>query len=184
MKTGPIVALSVIVVNISRCTYRRRMGSRTAACHAPRAETADEIAVRLRAAGLSPTPRRRQVLQALDHRRRPAGAHELYLELAGQGHQVGMSTIYRTLGALAEAGLLHVFVTGGETRYRACAPGRHCHLVCRRCGAVAEHLADIGGWLEQIRAETGFDPDPRQAEVHGVCGGCRRADKHDGDLPG
>jgi Fur family ferric uptake transcriptional regulator len=95
-----------------------------------------------------------------------------------------MSTVYRTLGTLAEAGVLHAFTAGGETRYRACAPGWHCHLVCRRCGAVTEHSADIGDWLERIRAETDFTPDPQQAEVHGVCGRCRRADTHNGDLAG
>ncbi|MFL6051441.1 MAG: Fur family transcriptional regulator [Actinoallomurus sp.] len=125
------------------------MGSHTAtAGRRPRGGIGDEIAVRLRAAGLSPTRRRRQVLEALEGRRRPAGAHELYVELAGQGHSVGMSTVYRTLSALADAGLLHVFVRDGESRYRPCAPGRHYHLVCRRCGDVNEHLAsDDGIWL-------------------------------------
>ncbi|MCO5968287.1 Fur family transcriptional regulator [Actinoallomurus soli] len=135
----------------------------------------DEPSARLRAAGLSPTRRRRQVLEALDGRRRPIGAHELYVELAGQGHRVGMSTVYRTLAALADAGLLHVFIRDGETRYRPCAPGRHYHLVCRRCGDVQEHpAADDGAWLDAIAAEADFEPDPRQAEVYGVCGSCLR----------
>ena len=143
------------------------------------AGSVDEIAARLRTAGLSPTRRRRQVLQAVDGRRRPVGAHELYVELAGQGHRVGMSTVYRTLSALAEAGLLHVFTRDGETCYRPCAPGRHYHLVCRRCGEVDEHPAaddGTGTWLDhRIMAEADFHPDPRQAELHGVCGRCVRA---------
>lgn len=145
------------------------------------ADTADdEIAVRLRAAGLSPTSRRRQVLEALKGRRRPVGAHELYVELATGGDRIGMSTVYRTLAALAESGLLHAFAYEGETRYRPCAPGLHYHLVCRHCGDVQEHsAADGGSWLNRITAETGFTPDPPQAEVHGVCAACRRADGGD-----
>ncbi|GAA4605441.1 Fur family transcriptional regulator [Actinoallomurus liliacearum] len=158
------------------------MGSHTAtAGRRPRDGTSDEIAVRLRAAGLSPTRRRRQVLEALEGKRRLAGAHELYVELAGQGHPVGMSTVYRTLSALADAGLLHVFVRDGETRYRPCAPGRHYHLVCRRCGDVHEHPAcDDGIWLDRIAVEVDFEPDPRLAEVYGVCGRCLRTP---GDVP-
>jgi Fur family ferric uptake transcriptional regulator len=152
------------------------MGSHTASAgRRPRDGTADDIAVRLRAAGLSPTRRRCQVLEAMDGRRRPVGAHELYVELAGPGHAVGMSTVYRTLSALADAGLLHVFVREGETRYRPCAQGRHYHLVCRRCGDVHEHPAsDDGIWLDRITAEVEFEADPRLAEVYGVCGQCLR----------
>jgi Fe2+ or Zn2+ uptake regulation protein len=100
----------------------------------PRGATAEAIALRLRAAGLSPTPRRRQVLEALGDRWRPVGAHELYVELVTHGYRIGMSTVYRTLSALAESELLHVFIHDGQTRYRPCAPDRHYHLVCRRCG--------------------------------------------------
>ena len=153
------------------------MGSHTSTGRHPREATADEIAARLRTAGLSPTLRRRQVLEALDGRRRPVGAHDLYAELAARGHRVGMSTVYRTLAALAESGLLHVFTHEGEMRYRPCNPGRHYHLVCRVCGDVQEHsTADDGSWLNRITAETGFRPDAPRAEVHGVCGMCRRAD--------
>lgn len=179
MKTDPIVVLTVMVVNISRSPYGRCMSSHTATGH-PRDATTDEIATRLRAAGLSPTLRRRQVMEAIEGRRRPVGAHELYVELAARGHRVGMSTVYRTLAALAESGLLHVFAHEGETRYRPCTPGLHYHLVCRRCGDVQEQsAADDGSWLNRIAAETGFIPDPPQAEVHGVCGACRRADGGD-----
>ncbi|HZE32545.1 MAG TPA: Fur family transcriptional regulator [Actinoallomurus sp.] len=151
------------------------MGSHSATDHPPHGGAVDEIAVRLRSAGLSPTRRRRQVLEALDGRLRPVGAHELYVELAAQGDRVGMSTVYRTLSALTEAGLLHAFTRDGEACYRPCAPGRHYHLVCRRCGEVHEHpAADDGTWLDRITAEADFHPDPRQAELHGVCGRCLR----------
>ncbi|GAA2400819.1 hypothetical protein GCM10010191_05030 [Actinomadura vinacea] len=142
--------------------------------------SADEVAVRLRAAGLSPTPRRRRVLEALAVQRRPVGAHELYVELTRRGHRVGVSTVYRTLSALADAGLVHVFVRDSETRYRLCAPGRHYHLVCRRCGGVQEHPAgDDGDWLDGVTAAGGFRPDPHQIEVQGVCGRCLRCQGDD-----
>ncbi|MFB9832940.1 Fur family transcriptional regulator [Actinoallomurus acaciae] len=154
--------------------------SATAPCE-PRGD-ADEVAARLRSAGLSPTRRRRQVLEAIEHRQRPVGAHELYVELARRGHGVGMSTVYRALSALAEAGLLHAFAGDGETRYRLCTAGRHYHLVCRRCGTVREYPADDdGAWLDRIAAEADFEPDPRKAEVQGVCGSCLRADRNGTD---
>jgi Fur family transcriptional regulator, ferric uptake regulator len=164
-----------MVVNIGISSYCQGMGPRPASSRPPRADAGDEIAARLRAAGLAPTRRRRQVLAALGERRRPVSAHELYVELAGSGQRVGMSTVYRTLSALAATGLLHAFVADGETRYRPCHPGRHFHLVCRRCGDVLEHPADEGsGWLDHIAAAADFVPDPRPTELYGVCGTCRR----------
>ncbi|WP_248963155.1 Fur family transcriptional regulator [Sphaerisporangium perillae] len=135
----------------------------------------DETTAQLRAAGLSPTRRRRLVLEALDRRPRPVGAHELYVELTQQGTPVGMSTVYRTLTALAAKGLLHVFVRDGETHYRLCAAGRHYHLVCRRCGLVVEHVDEDEGWLKRIAREADFEADSPETEIHGVCGPCHRA---------
>ncbi|TMQ92908.1 transcriptional repressor [Actinomadura soli] len=156
------------------------MGSHIApAGHDSRDGNADETAVRLRAAGLSPTPRRRRVLQALGLRLRPVGAHELYVELTRRGHNIGVTTVYRTLSALAGAGQLHVFVRDGETRYRLCAQGRHYHLVCRRCGDVQEHPAADSGWLDGITATADFLPDPHETEVHGLCGRCLRGQSDD-----
>jgi Fur family ferric uptake transcriptional regulator len=176
-----------MVVNIVCCSYCLGMGPSPADPRPPAASADDDIAARLRIAGLAPTQRRRQVLAAIGDRRRPVSAHELYVELAGTGQRVGMSTVYRTLSALVDAGLLHAFVADGEARYRACHPGRHYHLVCRSCGDVTELPADDGGWLEDIAAAADFAPDPRPTELRGVCGTCRRAaryDEHPGAYPG
>jgi Fur family transcriptional regulator, ferric uptake regulator len=77
----------------------------------------DQAGVRPRAAVLAPTPRRRHVLRALAGLGRPASAHELYLELARQGHRVGLATVYRTLAALTGGGQPHVFIRDGEARF-------------------------------------------------------------------
>jgi Fur family ferric uptake transcriptional regulator len=170
-----------MVVNIDFDTYGRSVGRHPAAASRPSGgangdEIGDEIAALLRAAGLSPTPRRRQVLEALGRRQRPVSAHELYVEMVGAGRRIGMSTVYRTLSALAEGGLLHVFESDGETRYRCCTLGRHYHLVCRRCGTVQDHpVADEDRWLARLCSEADFAPDLRHADVPGVCGNCLRS---------
>jgi Fur family ferric uptake transcriptional regulator len=171
-----------MVVNIGLYPYCRIMPSRPAAPLSPAAGAGADIAARLRAAGLAPTLRRRQVLAGIGERRRPVSAHDLYVELAGTGQRVGMSTVYRTLSALTDAGLLHAFVSDGETRYRPCHPGRHYHLICRRCGDVIEHPADESeNWLDHIAAAADFAPDQRPTELHGVCGTCRRAAQAEGE---
>jgi Fe2+ or Zn2+ uptake regulation protein len=59
--------------------------------------------------------------------------------------------------------------------------------VCRRCGDVTEQPArEEEAWLERIAASADFAPDPRQTELYGVRGNCRRtarrkADERSGD---
>jgi Fur family ferric uptake transcriptional regulator len=86
-----------------------------------------------------------------------------------------LTTVYRTLHALAENGVVHVFDREGERTYRRCADGPHQHLVCGECGVVRECPAGmIAGWLAHLPATADFVPDPVLITVTGVCGHCRR----------
>jgi Fur family ferric uptake transcriptional regulator len=87
---------------------------------------------------------------------------------------VGLTTVYRTLHALADVRLVHVFQRNGEHTYRHCRYGPHHHLICQACGLVIESPAQaIAALMEQISAGADFRPDPQQADLVGVCGTCR-----------
>src|SRR3954469_2992202 len=62
-------------------------------------------------------------------------AQELHDLLKHRGDSVGLTTVYRTLQSLADAGEVDVLRTDdGESVYRRCSDGHHHHLVCRSCG--------------------------------------------------
>ncbi|MGW5366511.1 Fur family transcriptional regulator [Actinopolymorpha pittospori] len=131
----------------------------------------------LRAAGLAPTGQRRIVLAALAGRQRPVSALEIHAHLRTRGHAVGLTTVYRTLHALTDAGLVHSFARDGETTYRHCRYGPHQHLVCEVCGLVIERpVRDTASWVEQIGAEDDFVPNPQHTDLLGMCGACHRAE--------
>ena len=77
----------------------------------------------LHGSGLRVTRQRRLVLTLMADRVLPVTAQELHREIKESA--IGLTTVYRTLTALAGAGLLHVFDSGGELAYRMCQPGRH-----------------------------------------------------------
>jgi Fur family ferric uptake transcriptional regulator len=139
----------------------------------------------LRQAGLSVTRPRLLVLAALRDRRRPVTAQDLHRELkaavrgpAGpdaRGETPGLTTVYRTLSALAGRGVLHCFHDGGaETAYRLCPPQHHHHLICRCCGQVQEQCP---GAIRELVAELadaqGFAVEDYYAELVGLCAVCR-----------
>jgi Fur family transcriptional regulator, ferric uptake regulator len=102
-------------------------------------------------------------------------AQELHDDMRRAGAKVGLTTVYRTLQALAETGEVDVLRSAdGEAIYRRCATGEHHHhLVCRSCG----HSVEIGSeaveaWAEQTADRHGFTAITHMAEVYGLCREC------------
>jgi Fur family transcriptional regulator, ferric uptake regulator len=102
-------------------------------------------------------------------------AQEIHEELRRTGEGIGLTTVYRTLQALADGGEVDVLRTGsGEAVYRRCAtPNHHHHLVCRRCG----HTVEIEGpavetWAQRVAEDHGFVELSHTAEIFGLCSDC------------
>ena len=91
-------------------------------------------------AGTRPTRQRRAVAACLGRFDDFRSAQEIHELLKGADENVGLSTVYRTLQALADAGEVDVLrAEDGETRYRRCDRAEHHHhLVCRACGRTVE----------------------------------------------
>ncbi len=110
-------------------------------------------------------------------------AQELHDRLRHRGQAVGLTTVYRHLGALAEAGEVDQLRPGvlggsgqGEVVYRRCgAAGHHHHLVCRVCGRTQEVADDaVEVWASEVAARHGFRDPSHTVEVFGVCAPCHR----------
>lgn len=101
-------------------------------------------------------------------------AQELHDLLRQRGESVGLTTVYRTLQALADAGQVDVLRTDdGESAYRRCSGRHHHHLVCRRCGRTVEvEQPALERWATQVAAEHGFTEITHTLEIFGVCPDC------------
>jgi Fur family ferric uptake transcriptional regulator len=127
----------------------------------------------LEAVGLRPTRQRRTVLEALRERDDAVTAQELHAELRDASEGVGLSTVYRTLTALAEAGMLDTFEREGEQAFRLCASGHHHHLVCESCNRVEEIDADeVEAWVESVGSRHGYAVTGHRADIFGRCSAC------------
>lgn len=113
-----------------------------------------------------------RVMETAEDFRTAQQVHELLRE---RGDQVGLTTVYRTLQALADAGEVDVLRTGdGGTAYRRCATNdHHHHLVCTECGRTEEIAdPDVHAWTERVGAQHGFHDIRHDLEVYGVCAEC------------
>jgi Fur family ferric uptake transcriptional regulator len=106
------------------------------------------------------------VLDELDGFR---SAQDLHAMLRQRGEGIGLTTVYRTLQALSEAGEVDVLRTDdGESVYRRCSTGHHHHLVCRSCGRTVE----VERWADRVATENGFVDVSHTLEVFGTCDAC------------
>ncbi len=101
-------------------------------------------------------------------------AQEIHDELRRLGERVGLTTVYRTLQAMTEAGELDALRTAdGETAYRRCSTGHHHHLVCRSCGRTVEVSGPaVETWANAVAEQHGFRDVSHDLEIFGTCENC------------
>ena len=122
-----------------------------------------------------PTRQRTTVLEALIAAGDLVSAQGLHNTLTANGARVGLSTVYRTLTALAEAGRADmVRDRNGERlfRYRPGPAHRH-YLLCTVCGlSVPVDSAPVEEWAERTARTSGFSGVRHTVELTGVCPDC------------
>jgi len=124
--------------------------------------------------GVRSTRQRAAVLSALAEVDDFRSTQELHDYLRRRGDAVGLTTVYRTLQALAEAGEVDVIVReDGESVYRQCSNTHHHHLVCRNCGRTVEVEGPaVERWATRVAEEHGFTEVSHTLEIFGVCSAC------------
>ncbi|AXK32435.1 transcriptional repressor [Streptomyces armeniacus] len=111
-------------------------------------------------------------------------AQRLHARLADAGRLAGLSTVYRGLRDLEDAGLVDVVrdETTGERLYRKRADAGHRHyVVCRGCGCSEPVDADVvERWAERLDEVTGFEDVRHTLELSGECRDCAAARRESG----
>lgn len=132
---------------------------------------------RLASSSIRLTPGRKAVVHLLGNAEGPLSATEIHDSLAG----VPLSTIYRTLSVLEEAGVLVPHHATGVTRYEVAdwIAGHHHHVICDSCGAVEDivlptALEDtIEEVVRAVAASAGHLHHDHSLEIHGLCSSCQ-----------
>lgn len=136
-------------------------------------ERLERILAELRKAGGRITPARRSLVAALLGSSGHVTADDL-AELVQRSHpDVHQSTIYRTLDALEELGIVdHVHLGHGRAVYHL-ADDPHQHLVCEACGHVIEVPDGVFAALaDELQRDHAFTLRPNHFAVLGRCAGC------------
>lgn len=127
--------------------------------------------------GLKSTRQRDIILDFFLSSAQHMSLEELYLKLRAKHPGIGYATVYRTLKLFAESGIAREIQFGdGQTRYEQVSEGEHHdHLVCTRCGAIAEFENETIEKLQhEVAAAYGFLIETHKLELYGLCAKCRK----------
>lgn len=131
----------------------------------------------LRDAGLKATLPRVKILEIMEaDENRHLSAEEIYKILSDAGNDVGLATVYRVLTQFESAGLVtrHHF-EGGTSVFELNQGEHHDHILCVKCGRVAEFVDEV---IEQrqkaIAEQAGFSMTDHCLYIYGICSQCQK----------
>ena len=138
--------------------------------------TERKIATTLRQHGYKLTPQRRVVIQTIASSQDHLTPAAMYKKVHQEHPNIGLVTVYRTLGILAKLGLICELHAGGSCRsYAISAPGPHHHLICSNCGRVVNFTGyDLSRLEQRLSLETGFEVVDHLLEFIGLCQACQK----------
>jgi len=130
----------------------------------------------LRRAGKRITSQRSLILGVIREGGGHLDADEIYRRARLQAPRLSLSTVYRTITALKEAGAIEELHLGEEHHhYELRNAKEHHHLICQDCGKVIEFEDPFG---EQLMRDLGEKYDFEITEVHldlsGYCAECQQ----------
>jgi Fur family ferric uptake transcriptional regulator len=104
-------------------------------------------------------------------------AEQLIEELKKAGKRVSRATVYRTLSALVDAGLLRRIELGTRTVFdHDYGYPFHDHLVCEQCNQMIEFQSEaLDAVLRDVTGRHQFRPNGRTLVIRGVCAECNAA---------
>ncbi len=132
----------------------------------------------LQSRGKRLTAQRRLIVEQVFSHHDHFDADELMEHLQGfvARRQLSRPTIYRTLGELVEAGMLHKMSLGGGRAIYEHQYGypSHDHLYCQVCNRLIEfHSAELEAIRDQVARQVHFEVMGHRMFITGVCAECR-----------
>jgi len=135
------------------------------------------VASRLRRAGQRYTSARRSLVERFAAARGPLTVGDI----VGSDRLTPLSTTYRNLAVLTQAGVLHRFTGPDSSRFELAEEltEHHHHLVCLDCGQVDDFTLSrrtetaVRKALTDAAASSGYAIEGHRLDVLGRCGRCR-----------
>ena len=130
--------------------------------------------------GVYSTRQKREMLRFLKERSMcHFSVDDVVFEMQDRGEKIGRTTVYRFLEQLAEQGSVRKYQSvQGVVQYQHVEDASRCdghfHMMCSRCGNLLHvDCEQMRAMAEHLMREHGFELNPRETILVGLCGACR-----------
>ena len=120
------------------------------------------------------TPQRLCILEALVSSEHPS-AEAIYARVLQCSPTTSLATVYKTLETLRDMGeVLEMEVGDGRRHFDGVRPRSHPHVVCTRCGGIADvEIGDLSGLQDRAALASGYQLQSQRVEFYGLCASCQ-----------
>lgn len=132
--------------------------------------TESQLAGMMHSVGIRPSIQRIAVLNLVANTDRHPTADEIFSELSKSYPTLSKTTVYNSLHAMVDTGLVkELEIESGNKHYDLAPQPPHSHFICRGCGKIFDMAIPAG--LEGISSE-GFSVDSVDVYLKGLCPDC------------
>jgi Fe2+ or Zn2+ uptake regulation protein len=135
----------------------------------------DTLREDLRRAGKRITPQRILIMDMIREGGGHLGADEIHRRAKAKAPSLSLSTVYRTISLLKEAGLIEELHLDDEHHHYELKGDRsHHHLICQGCGRIIEFDCPFSqAFLCDLGEQHEFQISSVQLNLTGYCSQCR-----------
>lgn len=138
-----------------------------------------DLAKKLTSHGLRPTAQRIAVYDyLLQHPVHPS-ADTIYQAISDEFPTFSRTTIYNTLRALFDAGLIRIVTINADEQRFDGNPDNHGHFRCTHCGNIGDFAFDQDQLSSMV--DKGFEVHTQDVYFTGLCPNCVRLFSHKND---
>jgi len=121
--------------------------------------------------GIRPSYQRAKIFTYLKKSRSHPTVDEIYAALSAQIPSLSKATVYNTLHALIEAGLVRELNIDLEAQRYDTMLEDHGHFRCVACGKIFNFMVDVDNMV--VEGLQGFEVEKKDVYFTGLCPDCR-----------
>jgi Fur family peroxide stress response transcriptional regulator len=135
----------------------------------------EQMIAALKEHGLRVTPQRLAVLGILARRDDHPSVEQVYQEVRRDFPTTSLATVYKIVTLLKELGqVLELGFADAGSRYDGFKPYPHPHVICTRCGAIADpDYGDMQRMAQEMANLSGFTITSHRLDFFGLCPRCQ-----------